>query len=264
VDVSVDVAKAGSGSVTVEVRLLPGTADAIEDLRAGLPVADLRQAGWSVVGPRTNAAGTTIVSATHDFSDLGQLPTLMADIAGSGAEEGRPFRLSVTEDKGALDDTFRAAGTIDLRCSLSCFDDPDLAARLGYPLGLPIAELRQLLADGPGAGLTFRFQLALPGRRTSPAMSRAGGSSVLAVAPALGASMPLGASTRSVNVAFLRLLAGTVIAGAVVVSCTAALILRRRRRSRRRRRGGRGPRSDVGKRTSPGSERGAFPVTGGR
>ena len=260
VDVSVNVVKAGTGSVTVEVQLPPSTADAIEDLRTGLPVGDLRRAGWTVVGPRTNAAGTTIVSATHDFSDLAQLPTLMADIAGRGAEAQRPFRLSVTEHKGALDDTFRAVGTIDLRCDLSCFDDPAMAARVGYPLGLPSADLRRLLANGPGGGLTFRFQLSLPGRRTSSAMRAAGVSSVLAVAPALGVSTPLVAGTRSVNGGFLRLLAGAIVAGALVVLCTVAWLLRRRRR----RRASRARRPDLGPRMSlAGGPRG-FPVTGGR
>ena len=261
VDVSVNVAKAGSGSVTVEVQLPPSTADAIEDLRTGLPVGDLRQAGWAVVGPRTNAGGTTIVSATHDFADLAQLSTLMADIAGSAAEAQRPFRLSVTEHKGSLDDTFRAAGTIDLRCDLSCFDDPAMAARVGYPLGLPSAELERLLANGPGGGLTFRFQLSLPGRRTSPAMRAAGGSSEVALEPALGASTPLVAGTRSVNVGFLRLLVGAIIAGALVVLYTAVWLLRRRRR---RRQGGRARRPGPGHQMgSAGGPRG-FPVTGGR
>jgi len=241
VDVSVNVAKAGSGSVTVEVQLPPGTADAIEDLQAGLPVADLRQAGWTVVGPRIGASGTTVVSATHVFSALSQLPTLLADIAGSGTEAGRPFRLSVTERKGALEDTFRAAGTVDLRCGLSCFDDPALAVRVGYPLGLPTPEIKQLFGKGPAGALTFHFQLSLPGRRTSPGLREAGGSSVLALAAPLGAVTPLAAGTESLNVAFLRLLAGLVIAGALVVLFTAGWLLQRRRRGRRgngRRRGG--------------------------
>ena len=259
VDVSVNVAKVGSGSVTVEVQLPPSTAGAIEDLRTGLPVGDLRRAGWAIEGPRADAAGTVLISATHAFSDLAQLPTLMADIAGSGAEAGRPFRLSVTEQKGALDDTFRAAGAIDLRCDLSCFDDPALAARVGYALGLPSAELRQLLVKGPDAGLSFRFQLSLPGRRTSPSLRAAGGSSVLAVAPVLGTSTDLVAATRSVNTGFLRLLAGAMIAGALVVLCTAASLLRRRRR-----RSGRVRRSHVGQRRGPAGGRHGFPVTGGR
>jgi hypothetical protein len=249
VDVSVNVAKAGNGSVTVEVRLPPGTAGAIEDLRAGLPVADLRRAGWAVDGPRAGVSGTTVVSASHDFSALSQLSTLMADIAGSGAAEGRPFRLSVTEHKGALEDTFRATGTVDLRCSLSCFDDPALAARVGYPLGLPPAEVSQLFGKVPAAAVTFRFSLALPGRRTSSGMQDAGRSSVLALTPVLGEATPLAASTESVNTGFLRLLAAVVSAGALVVLFTAAWLVQRRRRGRPARRAGRRP---------------GFPVTGGR
>jgi hypothetical protein len=135
-----------------------------------------------------------------------------------------------------------------------------MAARVGYPLGLPSADLRRLLVNGPGGGLTFRFQLSLPGRRTSPAMRAAGGSSVLAVAPALGVSTLVVAGTRSVNEGFLQLVAGAIVAGALVVLCTVAWLLRRRRR----RRTGRARRPDLGPRMSPGGGPRGFPVTGGR
>ena len=249
VDVSVNVTKAGSGSVTVQVQLPSGTADAIEDLQAGLPVADLRRAGWAVVGPRAGVSGTTVVSATHHFSVLSQLPTLMADIAGSGAEAGRPFRLAVTEQEGALQDTFRATGTVDLRCRLSCFADPALAARVGYPLGLPPAEVSQLFGQAPARALTFRFRLSLPGRRTSSGLRDANGSSVLALSPVLGQATPVAASTESLNVAFLKLLAAAVCSGALVVLFTAGWLLQRRRR---------------GRRVLRAAGRAGFPVTGGR
>lgn len=246
VDVSVAVARAGSGSVTVEVQLAPGTAGAIEDLQTGLPVADLRRAGWAVDGPRAGPSGTTVVSATHHFSMLSQLPTLMADIAGSGPAGGRPFRLAVAEQKGALKDSFQASGTVDLRCSLSCFADPALAARVGYPLGAPPAEISKLIGASPARAVTFGFRLSLPGRRTSPGLREARGSSVLALSPALGDATHVVASTESVNVAFLQRLVAAVSAGALVVLFTAAWLLLRRRRWRRR------------------SRRAGVPVTGGR
>jgi hypothetical protein len=236
VDVDVDVERAGRGSVTVEVQLAPGTAGAIEDLRAGLPVADLRRAGWAVVGPSAGASGTTLVSATHDFLTLSQVPVLLADIAGTGAEGSRPFRLTVAEREGALDDTFRATGTVDLRCDLSCFDDPALAARVGYPLGLPPAEISKLFGKSPAKVVTFRFRLSLPGRWTFSDRRPATGSSVLALSPGLGGATPILASTESVNVVFLRQLIGAVGAGALVVLFTATWLLRRRLRWRRSRR----------------------------
>ena len=192
------------------------------------------------------------------FSALSQLPTLLADIAGSGAETGRPFRLSVTEQKGALDDIFRAGGTVDLRCGLSCFDDPALAARVGYQLGLPTPEIKPALREEPRR-LCSRsdFQLSLPGRRTSPGLRerrRVVGPGRGRTTRCVGRRWP--PAPRSVNVAFLRLLAGPVVAGALVVLFTAASaaapaparVRPGPRGSRRRRAGGR---------------RG-FPVTGGR
>jgi hypothetical protein len=243
VDVSVDVARAGSGLVTVEVQLAPGTARALEDLQTGVPVADLRQAGWAVVGPRAGPSGTTVISVSHPFSALSQLPTLMADIAGHGAPGGRPFRLAVTEQKGALQDVFSATGTVDLRCDLACFDDPALAARVGYPLGAPAAQVKELFGTGPAPAVTFGFRLLLPGKQASAGsgLRPARGSSVLALSPALGRATPIAARTESVNLAYLRQLVTAVSAGALVVLGTAAWLLLRRRRPRGRRR----PRAEV-------------------
>ncbi len=257
VDVGVDVTKTGSGSVRVAVQLAPGTAGALEDLQTGVPVADLRRAGWAVDGPHAGASGTTVVSATHGFSTLAQLPTLMADIAGSGAEGGRPFRLTVTEQKGALRDTFQATGAVDLRCALSCFADPALAARVGYALGVPPAQINKLLGKNPAQVVPFSFRLSLPGRRTSSDLRELGESSVLALAPSLGEATAVVASTESVNVVFLQRLVAAVSAGALVVLFTAAWLLLRRRRARRRsRRAGAGP--------GPGARPASVPVTRAR
>ena len=80
-------------------------------------------------------------------------------------------------------------------------------------------------------------------------MQDVGGSAVLALAPVLGEATTLAASTESVNAGFLRLLAGALSAGALVVLFTAVWLVRRRRRRRPARRARRRP---------------GFPVTGGR
>ena len=256
VDINVAVARTGSGSVTVEVQLPAGTADAIEDLRKGLPVADLRQAGWAVAGPHAGPSGSTVVAATHAFSTLSQLPTLIADIAGGGAVGGRPFRLTITEQIGALRDSFQAAGTVDLRCDLACFDDPSLAARVGYPLGLPQAAISKLFGNNLATAVRFRFRLSLPGRATSAGLNEAGGSSIWASSPALGGVTRIDASSVNVNVAFLRRLSAAIGAGALVVLFTAAWLFRRQRRRRR-------PRPS-GARSGPAARRGGPRVVVGR
>jgi hypothetical protein len=174
-----------------------------------------------------------VVRASHTFSELSQIPVLVADIAGTGPVSGRPFRLGVTERRRTLSDQFVASGTVDLRCSWACFDDPHLAAAVGYPLGLPPAQIAKLLGPRPASDLSFRFAVELPGHVTaSDVASRTPGGQIV-WSPALGSSMPLSASTDLVNVALLRHLAAAVSAGALIVLCTAAYLLVRRRRRRR-------------------------------
>jgi hypothetical protein len=164
--VEVDVGLSGQGSVTLTVTLPKATAAGVEDLKAGLPVADLRAAGWVVTGPASGQGGKVTVEASHRFSRLAQVPALVADIAGSGPERSRPFRLAVSEDRQLLHDRFAASGAVDLRCGLACFDDAQLLSRVGYPLGLPPAEVARLLAN-PAKELTFRFLVVLPGKASS-------------------------------------------------------------------------------------------------
>jgi hypothetical protein len=217
----------------------------LEDLRAGLPLADLRQAGWNVDGPRPGPAGSTWVSASHSFSRLSQVPVLVADVAGSGPVAGRPFRVAVQEQKGALEDRFDITGSADLKCALACFDDPHLTQDVGYPLGLPPAELARLLGGDPNRDLTFRLEVSLPGRASGHGASgraRASGgatasgraTTVFTWAPVLGRSTSLAATTESVNVEVVRDLLLAVGAGAVVVLATPVLLLLRRRRRRHR------------------------------
>ena len=234
IDVSVSVTPAGSGRVDVTVFLAPGTAGSIDDLGPGLPIADLRRAGWQVSGPRPGPAGGTELSASHHFASLAQLPVLMSDITGSGPAGRRPFRLAVQEDKGALHDTFRAYGAVDLRCSLACFDDPDLASGVGYPLGLPAAQLSKLMGPAPRRAVTFGFRLTLPGRPRSGPITGGEGSSTLIATPSLGADLPLEVSTEEDNRPFLEELTVTIGAGALIVLLTAALLIGRARRPRHR------------------------------
>jgi hypothetical protein len=233
VGVSVDVHQSGSGSVSVTVTVPSMTAHEVEDLSAGLPVADLREAGWVVRGPAPGPGGSTVVSASHVFSNLSQIPVLVGDIAGAGPVASRPFRLSVAERKGALSDVFVASGTIDLRCAVDCFDDPRLAATVGYALGLPPGQLDKLLGPRPDRDLAFRFSVVLPGRTTSADVPgrRHGDQGPLAWSPALGTSTSLAATSVNVNLSLLRHLVSALSAGSLVVLFSAAYLVSRRRRA---------------------------------
>ena len=234
VNLRVVVNRSGSGSVTLAVTVPKSTAAQVEDLKTGLPVNDLRAAGWVVDGPRAGPAGSTVVSASHTFSDPSELPDLMADIAGSGPETNRPFRLSVAEQPGFLQDSYTASGSVDLRCSLACFDDPKLATSVGYALGLPTSEVRQLLGNDPKKEITFQVEVLLPGQvTTTDAGARAGGST-LVWSPVLGQSTSVVATSKVVDNSRVRALAIAVAAGALIVVMTAFYLVWSGRRRKRR------------------------------
>jgi len=228
VQVRVDVQKAGTGTVSVIVSLPKVTAAEIVDLRTGLPVGDLTRAGWVVSGPRLGPGGGTVVSAMHSFSQPSEVPVLIGDIAGSGALASRPFRLTVRREQGLLEDHFAASGVVNLTCSLDCFDDLALKGRVGYPLGLPPRQLAQLLGPHPERSVSFSFLLSLPGSTTSTnALGQPG--TWLHWSPALGTVTQVEATSRLVNVSFVRDLLIAVGAGGLVVAITATLLLARRR-----------------------------------
>jgi hypothetical protein len=230
VDVRVVVDRSGAGTVTLTITVPKATAAKVEDLRAGLPVADLRLAGWVVDGPHHGPAGSTWVSASHPFSSLSQVQVLVADIAGSGPVGARPFQLAIGRAQGFLEDRFTARGTVDLDCSMACFDDPRLAEDVGYPLGVAPSQLAHILGPHPDQDISFRFEVSLPGRVSSSdaAVRTKNG---LVWAPALGRSTLVVASTESVNLATVGYLLSAVGTGVLVVLATAGgLVVRRRRR----------------------------------
>jgi hypothetical protein len=234
VKVRVVIGRSGAGSVSLLVSFPKATAAQVEDLTAGLPVADLRAAGWVVEGPKPGPGASTVVGASHTFAKLSQIPALVADLAGSGPEMGRPFRLAVTKVPGLLQDHYAATGTVDLRCWLSCFDDPRLATSVGYPLGLSPSEIHRLVGPHPGDELTFGFQVRLPGTLTSSDASGRAVGGGLVWSPVLGKATAIAASSETENVAVIQALAAAIGAGALVVLLTASYVLWRRRRRRRR------------------------------
>ena len=238
VNLRVVIGRSGSGSVALAVNFPKATAAQLEDLTAGLPVADLRASGWVVEGPKPGPDGSTVVAASHTFATLAQIPALVADVAGSGPEKSRPFRLAVTKLPGLLQDHYTATGIVDLRCWLSCFNDPRLAASVGYPLGLSPAEVHRLFGAHPGDELKFGFEVLLPGTVPSSDASRRGAGGALVWSPLLGKATSVAVSSETENVAVVRALAAAIGAGALVVLFTASYLLWRRRKRRRRVGGG--------------------------
>ena len=184
-------------------------------------------------GPVSGPGGTTVVSASHAFSNLSEVPALVADIAGNGPEAKRPFRLAVNEQPGFLQNSYTASGSVDLQCSLSCFDDPKLATSVGYALGMPPSEVRQLVAD-PAKDIDFRVEVVLPGQVTTSDAAGSGDGSTLVWSPVLGQATPVVASSKVVDTGRVRSLAIAIGAGAFIVVATAIYVVWSGRRRRRR------------------------------
>jgi hypothetical protein len=234
VNLRVVVGRSGAGSVTLAVTVPRSTASQVEDLKNGLPVGDLAAAGWVVKGPEAGPAGTTVVSASHSFSNPSEVPALVADIAGSGPEASRPFRLAVEEQPGFLQNSYTASGSVDLRCSLACFDDPKLAASVGYALGMPTSEVRQLIGNDPGKEIIFRVEVLLPGQVTTTDASAKADGGTLVWSPVLGQATPVVASSKVVDTARVQALGIAIAVGALVVAVTAFYVVWSGRRRRRR------------------------------
>ena len=139
------------------------TAAQIEDLKAGLPVADLRAAGWVVEGPSPARRAALWSAPTTVFPTLSQVPALVADVAGNGTESQRPFRLSVSEQPSFLQDHYVASGmsTCGAPCPASTTPDwPRMSAtrsacrrpRCADSSGSDPAKEHRFSGRGPAAG----------------------------------------------------------------------------------------------------------------
>ncbi len=237
--VGVDVRANGAGTVSVTVSLDHDAAAAVPDLASTVSTADLRQAGWQIVGPSPVSGGGVTMVASKGF----RTPAEAAEVLGELSGPTGPFHdLHLARSSSLFKTTTSLTGTVDLTCGLACFGDPQLQQALGANLGLDPAKLQQAGID-PAQLVTFAVAVSLPGAvQSSNAPVRTGRQSVWPIP--LGTRASLATSSRVVH--HDRLLEAEIgIAAVVVVAIGVVLwwVLRRRRRRRARRsqREGRGP-----------------------
>lgn len=136
-EVTVEVARDGSGTVTVAAGFDDAALAELGDLETALRTEDLVEAGWTVESPQRRGEFTW-VSATTPFGSPEDLQRVMGQI---GAFED----WSVAVSSGFARTTWRAGGRVVLTGSLEQFSDADLAAALdGLPFGRTAEELAQL------------------------------------------------------------------------------------------------------------------------
>jgi hypothetical protein len=215
-DVNVDVAEDGGGTVEVVVGL---DADAIDkiggDLAAVMEVDDLVDAGWAVDGPAEESDGFTRVRIRHAFGTPEEAGEVFAQIAG---EDG-PFQdFEVTRDTSFAETAWRFTGSVDFSGGLGAFGDDALAAELdGEPLGQSVEEIEAQLGDSLSRLIQVRVRARLPGEVTSNATTKADNGAVWQVGFGEG-SVDLEAKGTE------RRLATLALAGAAVL-CALALVV---------------------------------------
>jgi hypothetical protein len=228
-EVDVDTSANGSGSVNVTVTLDHAAAEAVGDINSQLQISDLTAAGWGVTGPVAGPNGSTVLEATHSFSNPAEASTLVAEIAGSGPAGSRPFQFSVVNTKSFWKTRTALSGTVDLRCDLACFGDSGLTKQLGFSTGVDPGSVASQQKD-----FTFGFSVHLAGTVGSSNASVRSGSE-LRWTPKLGQRTVLLATTSTTNET--HVIGALVVAGLVVVLIVIAIVslsLRRRRRRRLR------------------------------
>src|SRR5687767_8648392 len=120
-DVNVEVASDGSGSVEVVVGLDPDGLDKIGgDLLAVVDVNALEGAGWVVDGPAAEGDGFTRVRIRHPFDTPGDAAEVFEQIAG---DEG-PFQdFQIARDTSLTETRVEFTGRVDFAAGLDALAD---------------------------------------------------------------------------------------------------------------------------------------------
>jgi hypothetical protein len=240
--VMVSVQQNGTGSVTVVVTADRAAVLAVGGIAGQLQDSDLAAAGWRVT-TASGSDGTEVVTLTHGFSELSQVPTILAEVGRAPTGAHTPlFAVEITQTRTFFKTTTTAVGRVDLTCGLACFGDAGLKRAYGSELGLAPAGL-----EGPGGTAAterdFRFSLVLriPGKTGA---SDAPPGQQLRWTPVLGRQTPISARSTAIDVTHVaEASAGggaTVIGLAILMVAVFAGV----RAGRRRRRAGRTARPD--------------------
>jgi HAD superfamily hydrolase (TIGR01509 family) len=155
IDVEVVVDDDGSGEVTATLALDPDAADQLLDLRAGLPLEDLSQAGWWIEPPAVGEDGWTRIQATKEFGTPAQLSEIFDELDGP---EGvfRSIELQRTRTFARVD--YRLSGVLDPTGGFDQFADPELTEALGASVGEVADQL-----DAAPADVSVMLRVDLPG-----------------------------------------------------------------------------------------------------
>jgi hypothetical protein len=186
VDVNIDLARDGSGTVEIVVGL---DADALSkiggDFTSVLDSASLTAAGWSIDGPARESDGYTRVHLRHPFADPAEAAGIFEQIAGDTG----PFQhFRVSRDPAFLETRWRFTGSVDFSGGLAGLGDDGVAPTVdGEPLGQTVSEIEAQLGQSLSRLLQVRIRARLPGDVTSNATTKADNGAVWQVGFGQGA-----------------------------------------------------------------------------
>lgn len=221
VDVGLDVAPDGSGTVQVDVALDPEAAGRV-DLADQLRVDDLEQAGWTVAGPQRRDDGSTVVTASKAFATPDVAGEVLDEVSGTAG----PFRdFEVTRRSSFLTTTYSFDGVADLGAGIDGFSDDELRAALeGSGFGLEGPALEPVIGAPVADTFAFKVRAGLPGgvEATAPGMVTSDGA---VWRPVVGEEVNLAASSRLLHTERLIWLGIAAVAALALV-----VVLARNRR----------------------------------
>jgi hypothetical protein len=223
-DIGVTVKENGSGTVTVRVGFDDDALRRAPNVLQSLKTDDLKEAGWTVVGPVKGADNETHVEVSKDFADPDEATKVFSELSGSNG----PFRdFAITRTRSFARTKFTFKGTVDFTAGLESFGDNDLAAQLdGKPLGDDLQAIEQRVGEPLDNVFQFRIAVHLPGDVKSNAPVQLGGSA--AWTPRLSQSGPQQLIASSTSTRWQTIIP-TLIAGLAALALIVVLALRRRR-----------------------------------
>ncbi len=208
-DVNVEVARDGSGSIEVVAGLDPDALHKIGgDLTAVMDVNALVDAGWVIDGPTKDSDGFTRVRIRHPFDTPADAAKVFAQIAGKHG----PFQaFRVGRHQSFTDTRWTFTGKVDFTRGLAGVDTRALAAQIdGEPLGQSVEQIEAQLGGSLSRLIQVRVRARLPGEVRSNATTKADNGAVWQVGFA-GGSVDLAATGHERRTSSLLLIAGAAL-----------------------------------------------------
>ncbi len=158
-EVAIEVRPDGSGTVGLRLHFDAGAVARVPDLARGLPLDDLRDAGWEVV-TENDANGVTF-SATKPFAGGDELAAVLTELTGP---DGFLRDVTLERDRSFGEVRWRFGATADLSRGLVGLGDEQLTALLGgAPIGRDPNALEKELGVAPADATAISLVLRLPG-----------------------------------------------------------------------------------------------------